>query len=86
MVDLWQGCLQVDGNQRPPFFPYPTRPVAGPPALSRLRQFLFSSTYDQFSQLMAVGVPGSEMAAFSVNFGEPEENAPDLEDWCDPHN
>ncbi len=66
------------------------------PAL-KSRQFLQSATDDQISVLVAVGVPGTQMGAFSIDFGGPltseqikavttylrslEASAPDVPDW-----
>ncbi len=68
------------------------------PALNS-EQFLQSSTDEQTSLLVAVGVPGSQMGAYSQDYGGPmtseqiravatyirswEEDAPDREDWRD---
>ncbi len=68
------------------------------PALNS-SQFLQSATDDQISQLIAVGIPGSQMSAYSQDFAGPltseqikalsvyirswEENAPDRPDWRD---
>jgi len=66
------------------------------PALNS-EQFLTSSTDDQFQLLVSVGVPGTQMSAYSQDFGGPltseqikalslyvrswEETAPDRPDW-----
>lgn len=66
------------------------------PALNS-QQFLQSATDDQVKQLVAVGVPGSQMSAYSLDFGGPltseqikavatfirswEPDAPDNPDW-----
>ena len=66
------------------------------PALNA-RQFLQTATDDQISQLIAVGIPGSAMAAYSQDFAGPltseqikaittyirswEEDAPDNPNW-----
>lgn len=66
------------------------------PALNS-QQFLQSATDQQMRQLIAVGVPGSQMSAYSQDFGGPltseqikavgtfirswEPNAPDNPDW-----
>ncbi len=66
------------------------------PALNS-KQFLASATDDQIRQLISVGVPGSQMGAYSLDFGGPltseqikaisifvrswEERAPDNPDW-----
>ncbi len=68
------------------------------PALNA-EQFLQSSTDDQTRLLIAVGVPGSQMGAYSQDYGGPmtseqikaiatyirswEQDAPDREDWRD---
>ncbi len=68
------------------------------PALNA-EPFLQSSTDTQTSLLIAVGVPGSQMGAYSQDYGGPmtseqiravatyirswEEDAPDREDWRD---
>lgn len=69
------------------------------PALNA-QQFLESATDEQITALIAVGVPGSQMGAYSLDFGGPltseqikavatflrslEENAPDVPNWRDP--
>lgn len=69
------------------------------PALNS-SQFLESASDGQIESLIAVGVPGTEMSAFSQNFAGPltseqikalrvyirswEETAPDLPDWREP--
>lgn len=69
------------------------------PALNSI-QFLESATDEQIDSLIAVGVPGSQMSAYSLDFGGPltseqinaittflrslEETAPDVPDWRDP--
>ncbi len=69
------------------------------PALNS-QQFLTSAVDQQVSALIAVGVPGSQMGAYSLDFGGPltseqieaitaylrawEEGAPDMPDWRDP--
>ena len=69
------------------------------PALNS-QQFLTSANDEQITVLTAVGVPGSQMAAYSLDFGGPltseqieaitaylrslEETAPDVPDWRDP--
>lgn len=69
------------------------------PALNS-RQFLAAASDEQISSLIAVGVPGSQMAAYSLDFGGPltlaqiealttylrslEETAPDNPDWRAP--
>ncbi len=69
------------------------------PALNA-QQFLQSATDEQISGLVAVGVPGSQMSAYSIDFGGPltseqvkavttylrslEPNAPDVPDWRAP--
>jgi len=69
------------------------------PALNS-QQFLTVSTDEQTAALMAVGVPGTEMSAFSLDFGGSltleqidaitaylrslEETAPDFPEWRDP--
>lgn len=68
------------------------------PALNS-RQFLQAATDEQIELLVAVGVPGSQMGAYSQDFGGPltseqiravvvylrawEEDAPDRPDWRD---
>ncbi len=68
------------------------------PALNS-EQFLQSATDDQASNLIAVGIPGSQMSAYSFDFGGPltseqiksvvalirswEPDAPDRPDWRD---
>lgn len=68
------------------------------PALNS-QQFLQSASDGQVATLIAVGVPGSQMSAYSQDFGGPmtseqinslvalirswEPNAPDLPDWRD---
>ena len=68
------------------------------PALNS-QQFLTIASDDQISQLIAVGVPGSQMAAYSLDYGGPltleqidaittylrslEEGAPDNPNWRD---
>jgi mono/diheme cytochrome c family protein len=69
------------------------------PALNS-EQFLRSATDDQAQSLVAVGVPGTAMSAWSQDFGGPltteqitavvsfvrswEEDAPDRPDWREP--
>ena len=69
------------------------------PALNA-KQFLESALDDQITALIAVGVPGSQMSAYSLDFGGPltseqieaitkflrawEEDAPDFPNWRDP--
>ncbi len=69
------------------------------PALNA-KQFLQSATDDQISLLVAVGVPGSPMGAYSQDFGGPltseqikaittwlrslEDEAPDFPNWRNP--
>ena len=69
------------------------------PALNS-QQFLTSAEDDQIAAIVAVGVPGSQMNAYSIDFGGPltseqirsvtaylrslEPNAPDRPDWRDP--
>jgi mono/diheme cytochrome c family protein len=69
------------------------------PALNA-KQFLQSATDEQIDVLIAVGVPGSQMNAYSIDFGGPltseqikavttflrslEPNAPDVPDWRNP--
>ena len=69
------------------------------PALNA-KQFLESAADAQIEALIAVGVPGSQMSAYSLDFGGPltseqitalttflrslEEDAPDRPDWRDP--
>ena len=69
------------------------------PALNS-EQFLTSAADEQTIALVAVGVPGSQMAAYSLDFGGSltseqieaiatflrswEETAPDVPDWRDP--
>lgn len=69
------------------------------PALNS-QQFLQSATNQQIEGLVAVGVPGTQMSAFSLDFGGPltleqikavvtfirswEPDAPDREDWRAP--
>ncbi len=66
------------------------------PALNS-QQFLQSATDEQVRQLVAIGVPGSQMSAYSLDFGGPltteqikavatfmrswEPDAPDNPDW-----
>ena len=66
------------------------------PALNS-EQFLQSATDDQTRNLVAVGIPGSQMSAYSLDFGGPltseqiksvatfirswEPDAPDRPDW-----
>lgn len=66
------------------------------PALNS-EQFLLAASDEQIGQLIAVGVPGSQMSAYSQDFGGPltgeqiravvvyvrswEETAPDVPDW-----
>jgi mono/diheme cytochrome c family protein len=68
------------------------------PALNS-KQFLQSATDQQAATLVAVGVPGSQMSAYSLDYGGPltseqikavvayirswEEDAPDRPDWRD---
>lgn len=69
------------------------------PALNS-KQFLQAATDDQIRLLIAVGVPGSQMSAYSQDFAGPltseqiravttfvrswEEDAPDVPDWRTP--
>ncbi len=69
------------------------------PALNS-KQFLEDAADPQIEALIAVGVPGSQMSAYSLDFGGPltseqitaittylrslEETAPDRPDWRDP--
>ena len=69
------------------------------PALNSM-QFLEAATNEQISALVAVGVPGSQMSAYSLDFGGSltseqieaittylrglEEDAPDFPEWRDP--
>ena len=69
------------------------------PALNSM-QFLQASTDEQTQLLVAVGVPGSQMNAYSLDYGGPltseqikaiatfmrtwEEDAPDVPDWREP--
>lgn len=69
------------------------------PALNS-QQFLTAAQDEQISALIAVGVPGSQMSAYSLDFGGSltleqieaittylrglEETAPDFPDWRDP--
>ena len=69
------------------------------PALNS-QQFLTAAEDEQISALIAVGVPGSQMSAYSLDFGGSltleqieaittylrglEETAPDFPDWRDP--
>lgn len=69
------------------------------PALNS-QQFLTSAQDEQIDALIAVGVPGSQMSAYSLDFGGPltseqieaitafirawEEDAPDFPNWRDP--
>ncbi len=69
------------------------------PALNS-EQFLTSAKDEQIDALIAVGVPGTQMGAYAIDFGGPltseqidalttylrslEETAPDLENWRDP--
>lgn len=69
------------------------------PALNS-KQFLASAVDDQINGLIAVGVPGSQMSAYSLDYGGPltseqikaitafvrnwEEDAPDFPGWRDP--
>lgn len=64
------------------------------------KQFLSSVTDEQISQLIAVGIPGSDMAAYSLDYGGTltrtqitaitaylrslQVTAPDLPEWRDP--
>ncbi len=64
------------------------------------QQFLEAATNDQISALISVGVPGSQMSSYSLDFGGSltleqieaittylrglEEDAPDFPDWRDP--
>ena len=66
------------------------------PALNS-QQFMEAATDEQTAQLISVGIPGSQMGAYSQDFGGPltseqikavtiyirtwEENAPDNPDW-----
>ena len=68
------------------------------PALNS-KQFLQSATDEQAATLIAVGIPGSQMSAYSLDFGGPltseqieavvaflrswEDDAPDRPDWRD---
>ncbi len=68
------------------------------PALNS-KQFLTSATNDQIQLLVSVGIPGSEMSAYALDFGGPltseqiravvtylrafEPDAPDRPDWRD---
>lgn len=68
------------------------------PALNS-KQFLQSATDDQATSLISVGIPGSQMSAYSLDHGGPltseqiksvvafirawEPDAPDREDWRD---
>ena len=70
------------------------------PALNA-KQFLQAATNEQIDTLVAVGVPGSQMAAYSQDFAGPltseqieaitvfvrtwEEDAPDFPNWRDPN-
>ena len=70
------------------------------PALNST-QFLQTATNEQSEQFIAVGVPGTQMAAYSQDFAGPltseqikalvtfirswEDDAPDLPDWRDPN-
>jgi len=87
-ASIWQfncaSCHGVDGDG------------GTAPALNS-EQFLQSSTDEQMRLLIGVGVPGSDMAAYSLDFGGPltseqikgvvtyirswEETAPDNPDW-----
>ncbi len=69
------------------------------PALNS-KQFLQSATDEQIDVLIAIGVPGTEMNPYSIDFGGPltseqikavttflrslEPNAPDVPDWRNP--
>lgn len=69
------------------------------PALNSM-QFLEAASDEQISALIAVGVPGSQMSAYSLDFGGSltleqieaittylrglEEDAPDFPEWRDP--
>ena len=69
------------------------------PALNSM-QFLEAATNEQISALISVGVPGSQMSAYSLDFGGSltlqqieaittylrglEETAPDFPEWRDP--
>ena len=69
------------------------------PALNS-QQFLATASDEQIASLIAVGIPGSPMAAYSLDYGGPltaeqiealttylrslEEDAPDDPDWRDP--
>jgi mono/diheme cytochrome c family protein len=69
------------------------------PALNS-KQFLQSASDEQIEVLVAVGVPGTQMNAYSIDFGGPltleqisavttflrslEPNAPDVPDWRNP--
>ncbi len=69
------------------------------PALNS-KQFLAAASDDQIQSLIEVGVPGSQMAAYSLDYGGSmtlaqidalttyirslEENAPDNPDWRNP--
>lgn len=71
------------------------------PALNS-KQFLQAATDEQIETFVAVGVPGTQMAAYSQDFAGPltseqiraitvfmrswEEDAPDREDWRNPVN
>jgi ubiquinol-cytochrome c reductase cytochrome c subunit len=72
---------------------------ASAPALNS-KQFLQAASDDQIETFIAVGVPGSQMSAYSQDFAGPftseqiravtvylrswEEDAPDVPDWRDP--
>jgi len=63
------------------------------------RQFLFSTVDEQIRSIVGAGIPGSEMVAYSIDFGGPltsqqvdavtaylrslEPDAPDRPDWRD---
>lgn len=69
------------------------------PALNS-KQFLQAASNEQIQQFIAVGLPGTQMSAYSQDFAGPftseqiravtiflrswEEDAPDREDWRDP--
>lgn len=69
------------------------------PALNA-KQFLTGALDEQITALIAVGVPGSQMSSYSLDFGGPltseqieaittfirswEEDAPDFPNWRDP--
>jgi len=73
---------------------------AGTAPILNSEQFLTSAGDDQIEVLIAVGVPGTAMSAYSLDFGGPltseqidaltvylrslEDDAPDRPDWRDP--